>query len=302
MKVMMKKTDLLPINGIVLVNKPQGLSSHSTVKKVQYAFKAAKAGHTGSLDPLATGMLPICLGQATKFCSYLLNENKSYTATGMLGEKTATGDAWGETIARNTSFVIEKTQLQHALQQFIGPIQQIPPMYSALKHNGVPLYKLAREGKTIERQAREITIYALKLVRFEAPYFEIEISCSKGTYIRTLVEDIAHFLGLHAHLTALHRTYTAGFQHETMYSLEQVLQASENENMKRLLPVDRAVDYFPSLQLPLAAVNNLRQGKVITTASTTPIGVTRVYNEQDFIGLADISASGIVKAKKLLSF
>ncbi|WP_043872554.1 tRNA pseudouridine(55) synthase TruB [Legionella massiliensis] len=292
------------VNGILLVNKPQGLSSNALLQQVKRLFNAKKAGHTGSLDPLATGMLPICFGEATKFCQYLLDADKSYEATGLLGIKTTTGDALGETIASLSSFDITKDELEKALNQFKGSIKQVPSMYSALKHKGTPLYKYAREGIAIEREARDIKIYKLDLQSFDGTQFDIDVTCSKGTYIRNLVEDIGEQLGVGAHVTRLHRTHTAGFADEEMYTLAELQNKSPSELMNCLLPMERAVNYLPKLELKADELLALRQGKVLDRIVTTELeGCVRLYIEGAvFVGLGEVDSASNLSVKRLLAF
>ena len=291
------------INGILLVNKPQGLTSNAVLQQVKRLFQAKKAGHTGSLDPLATGMLPICFGEATKFCQYLLDADKCYEATGLMGVKTNTADSMGEVIERVEAFTILIDDMQDVLAQFRGPIQQIPSMFSALKHEGKPLYKYARAGVDIERKARDIRIHDLQLNQFDGQQFSITVTCSKGTYIRNLVEDIGEQLKVGAHVTRLHRLYTAGFADEPMYSIDELQAKSIPERMNCLLPMDRAVSYLPRLTLQADAVDALRQGKSVTGLPATSItGCVRLYKDDtQFVGLGDLDAEGLLKVKRLLS-
>ncbi|MFA5958917.1 MAG: tRNA pseudouridine(55) synthase TruB [Tatlockia sp.] len=300
----MKKSDSRQaINGVLLVNKPQGLTSNGFLQQMKRLYNARKAGHTGSLDPLATGMLPICFGEATKFSQYLLDADKCYEATGLLGIKTDTADALGNIIQETSSFTVTEHELQAALNAFRGTIQQVPSMFSALKHQGVPLYKYARKGETIARAAREISIHSLELTAFDGKSFSIRVHCSKGTYIRNLVEDIGERLRVGAHVTRLHRTHTAGFTEETMYSLEALTEKSEAKRIACLLPMDKIVDYMPTLCLKNEAVFALRQGKTLSEFTDNAItGCFRLYDEAlQFIGLGDINSSGTLAVKRLLA-
>ena len=298
----MSKINKLPINGILLINKPIGLSSNAVLQRAKHLFNAKKAGHTGSLDPLATGMLPICFGEATKVCQYLLDDDKSYIATGMLGVKTTTGDSEGEIISEIADFTISDVSLLSAIEQFIGVIHQIPSMYSALKHNGSPLYKLARQGISIERPAREIVIHSIQLLDFDGKNFTIKVSCSKGTYIRNLVEDIGDSLGVSAHVTQLHRLFTAGFDDEKMYTLDELYAMDSSSLASCLLPLERAIDYMPVINLDDAELSQLRQGKVLANKIGVP-GIVRIHNTSgSFLGLGEWELPDVLKVKRLLAF
>lgn len=291
------------INGILLVNKPKGLSSNGVLQRVKHLFHAKKAGHTGSLDPMATGMLPICFGEATKFCQYLLDADKCYETTALLGIKTNTADATGEIIARVDEFTLSEEALQQTIAAFCGKIKQIPSMFSALKHQGTPLYKYARLGVEIERSARDVSIHQLQVNRFDGQEIDLTVSCSKGTYIRNLVEDIGEQLGTYAHVTRLHRRYTAGFSDEPMYTLDELDCKSVAQLFDCLLPMDRAVNYLPSLNLDHEAVQALRLGKIINQqALAGASGCYRLYGpELQFVGLGDMSSDGVLKVRRLLN-
>lgn len=215
------------INGILLLDKPLHISSNGALQRVKRLFNAQKAGHTGSLDPLATGMLPICFGNATKLCQYLLDSDKIYVATAKLGEKTTTGDAEGEVIMRRSAEGITLEKLQQVAAMFSGEIQQIPPMYSALKHKGRPLYELARQGIEIERQPRKVTIHELRVEGLEGDVCHFFVKSSKGTYIRTLVEDIGEVLGCGAHVIGLRRLAVVPFENTAMITLPELEQVCE---------------------------------------------------------------------------
>lgn len=292
-----------PINGILLVNKPPGMTSNAVLQQVKRLYQAKKAGHTGSLDPMATGMLPICFGEATKFCQYLLDADKCYQATGLLGIKTNTGDAMGEIIARTESFSISEELIQTVLAQFTGLIQQIPSMFSALKHQGQPLYKYARAGKTIERKVREVMIHELQLNQFNGQEFAITVTCSKGTYIRNLVEDIGEQLGVGAHVTRLHRPYTTGFSDEPMFALDDLRSQSDEQLLSHLLPMERAVNYLPRLAINSENAERLRQGLTVEGIDGESVsGCVCLYeNDKQFIGLGELEASGLLKVRRLLA-
>ncbi len=293
------------VNGVLLVNKPPGLTSNAVLQQVKRIYKAKKAGHTGSLDPMATGMLPVCFGEATKFCQYLLDADKCYEVTGLFGTKTNTGDATGEVIAEEQDVVVSADKLEQVLATFLGSIKQVPPMFSALKHQGQPLYKYARAGVDIERKAREVFIHQLQLNHFDGRSLSLTVTCSKGTYIRNLIEDIAEQLGTYAHVTRLHRLYTAGFNDEAMFTVDDLKNQSDDEQrMLCLLPLDRAVSYLPRLALSEDAAQALRQGKIVNQIGDGLVaGCVRLYqNDIDFLGLGELQDNGVLKVKRLLSF
>lgn len=299
---MTKADTTVRIDGILLVNKPQGMTSNAVLQQVKRLFRAKKAGHTGSLDPMATGMLPVCFGEATKFCQYLLDADKCYEVTGLLGVKTNSGDAMGDVIARVEDFSVSNESLQSVLSQFLGRIQQVPSMFSALKHQGVPLYKYARAGIEIQRAARDIIIHDLQLNEFNGQELSLTVTCSKGTYIRNLIEDIGEQLGMGAHVTRLHRCYTAGFADAHMYTLEELHEKTQPFLTSCLLPMERAVNYLPQLTLNSASVLALRQGKIVSNINTDEVnGYVRLYDEDHaFIGLGELQAD-VLKVKRLLS-
>lgn len=289
------------VNGLLLLNKAQGITSNVALQQVKRLFQAQKAGHTGSLDPLATGMLPICFGEAAKFCQYLLDADKSYLTTGQLGIQTDTGDADGQEINRG-DFSVSEAALEEALKACTGAQAQIPPMYSALKHQGRPLYELARAGLSIERQARMIHIHSIKLLSFDGLHFSLEVRCSKGTYIRTLVEDIAKKLHTYAHVTRLHRLYSGNFAEDPMHTLEELQRLSPEHLQQMLLPMDRIVNYLPSISLTAQQTQSLQQGKSFQ-APCSNSGVNRLYTAQgEFLGLGEVTDAGELKTKRLISF
>lgn len=293
----------MQVDGFLLLNKPKGLSSNAALQKVKHLFAAKKAGHTGSLDPLATGMLPICFGEATKFSQFLLDADKSYITTGLLGIKTSTADAEGEVIARKEHFDITQEAMLEAIERFKGQTQQKPSMYSALKHKGRPLYEYARAGVEIERQARSIQVERLILKAFDGQTFELQVTCSKGTYIRNLVEDIGDVLGVGAHVLELHRSYTAGLEHFEMQSLEQLQEMSESERQSCLLPVDSVVVHLPKIILQDADVIDLMQGKSLSNVSDASEGqIFRLYDLQEqFLGIAEQLSENSLKPKRLIN-
>jgi tRNA pseudouridine55 synthase len=303
LKTPMKRTDSArAVNGILLLNKPQGPSSNAVLQQVRRFYHAKKAGHTGSLDPLATGMLPICFGEGTKFCQYLLDADKVYQASALLGIKTDTGDALGQVIKETHDFFVSESELLAALAKYSGPIKQIPSMFSALKHKGVPLYKYAREGINLARPARDIIIHKLWLSYFDGRRFDIEVSCSKGTYIRNLIEDIGDYLGVGAHVTGLHRLHTAGFEKDKMFSVPELQAKSDSELLDCLLPVERVVNHLAAIHLTGLEVQVLQQGKVLNKELQHVEGCVRLYDERGhFLGVGDYLPEKVLKVKRLLS-
>ena len=291
-----------PVNGVLLLDKPQGISSNTALQKARRLYRAEKAGHTGVLDPLATGLLPVCFGEATKFAQYLLDADTAYTATLKLGEASSTGDAEGEIIATARAD-ISAAEFQTACQALTGAIRQVPPMFSALKHEGRPLYEYARKGIVIERKARDITIYSINVEVFDAPQAVINVRCSKGTYIRTLSEDIAKHIGTFAHLTALRRTETAGFNISQTHTLETLERLPENERDALLLPCDVLVQHLPHITLDDEIVKLLKFGQQPTFSGSLPADTpVRAYSENgEFIGLVSYSTEGYLKAARLMN-
>jgi tRNA pseudouridine55 synthase len=293
-----------PVNGILLLNKPQGITSNHALQKAKRLFKAKKAGHTGSLDPLATGMLPICFGEATKFCQYLLNDDKTYLATGRLGIKTDTGDSLGKIIASVEHFEIAKQTLQSTINHFLGNTFQVPSMFSALKFKGQPLYKLARAGLTIKREARPILIHSIELLSFNGQQFELKIHCGKGTYIRNLVEDMGERLGVHAHITQLHRLSINHFRDQPMYDFDGLTKINFSLLRSFLIPAEYAVNYLPIVFLNEEEEKVLRQGKVLLRQDININNNSvrlHTYTKQ-FIGLGEFdSNTKCLKVKRLLA-
>jgi tRNA pseudouridine55 synthase len=288
------------VNGVLLLDKPLGYSSNQALQKIKWLFQAAKAGHTGTLDPLATGLLPICLGEATKFAQYLTDADKTYIATIKLGITTTTGDAEGE-ILESKSVDVKRQQFEHVCQQFLGEISQIPPMYSALKHEGKALYEYARAGVEIERKARQVQIIEIATLGFEGDVAEIEVTCSKGTYIRTLAEDIGRKLSCGAHLIALRRTATAGYEIKQAYTLDQIEAMTLEQRDQNLMPVDSAIDDLPKVALSEDQAYYLLQGQAIWKAGKVPTGDCRLYDQDDqFIGLGYLQDDGKIAPKRLI--
>ena len=292
------------ISGILLLDKPAGMSSNAALQKVKWFYKAAKAGHTGSLDPLATGLLPICLGEATKASAFLLDADKRYVTTIRLGEKTSTADAEGEVIQTAPIPVITLERLSEVLESFLGEIQQLPPMYSAVKHQGERLYKLAREGVEVERKLRTITIHDLACLDFDGINLKLDIHCSKGTYVRTLAEDISEALGTVGHVADLRRTAVGPFSDVDMVSLEQ-LEALAPEGFEALdrllLPIDSGLVHWPEVRLNADAAHYLQQGQPVFCPGAPSSGWVRIYdNEEQFLGAGEINHDGMVAPKRLM--
>jgi tRNA pseudouridine55 synthase len=279
------------VNGILLLDKPLGLSSSAAVQRVRRAFGRVKAGHTGSLDPLATGMLPVCLGEATKVAGYLLDGDKEYEFTMRFGSRTATGDLEGEVVERAPVPQPLQARLQAALPRFLGPIRQVPPMYSALKQAGQPLYRLARQGLEVERAARVVTIHALELLRVAGEQAMLRLRCSKGTYVRVLAEDLARALGSCAHLTALRRTAVAPFPAGAMVTLAEL---EADPAAAPLLSADAALPQLPALTLEADAARRLGQGQAVRPAGVAgqPEALVRLYGpDGGFLGIGRLGSA-----------
>ena len=288
------------INGILLLDKPLGFSSNQALQRVKWLLQAAKAGHTGTLDPLATGLLPLCFGEATKFAHYLTDADKTYHATIKLGITTTTGDAEGE-VLKQAPVQVSATEFSQACLQFVGVINQTPPMYSALKHEGKALYEYAREGIEIERKIRTVTIHAIEVLSFAGDVAEIEVSCSKGTYIRTLAEDIGASLGCGAHLIGLRRTYTAGYDIAQAITLAEFEALSADERLAKLAAPDTAVDDLPALVLDADSAFYLMQGQAVWQSGKVPAGLLRLYDERHvFLGLGEQQSDGKIAPKRLM--
>jgi tRNA pseudouridine55 synthase len=293
-----------PVDGVLLLDKPIGLTSNAALQIVKRLYQAAKAGHTGSLDPLASGLLPICLGEATKLSGFLLNADKRYQFTCRLGRVTATGDAEGEVIAIRPVAPLSREQVETALQQFTGVIKQIPPMYSALKRGGQPLYKLARQGIEVEREPRQVTIHELRLLRLEGEELECVMCCSKGTYVRTLAADLGEALGCGAHISALRRTAVEPYDASRMMTLDALCERAEQGLAaldEVLLPLDSAVMQWPAVRVRGDAAFYLRQGQPVLAPHAPTRGWVRLYEgEQSFLGLGEILDDGRVGPRRLL--
>ncbi|MCY4329086.1 MAG: tRNA pseudouridine(55) synthase TruB [Endozoicomonadaceae bacterium] len=291
------------VNGFLIVDKPAGVSSNGVLQQVKRLFNAKKAGHTGSLDPLATGVLPVCFGEATKLSQYLLDADKAYLATATLGIKTTTGDSEGSVISEKP-VTATTDAIENMLPQFTGCIQQIPPMYSALKHKGQPLYKLAREGKQIERKPREITIHEFKLLSYTKPYAQFYIKCTKGTYVRTLIEDLGEALGCEAHISALRRTQAGSCQETQSYTPEQLQQIHAEKGTealdKLILPPENGILHLPKLLAGKTAVVHIRQGNPVALPQTPLSGFVRLYSDNRFIGIGSVTDDGKVAMQRAI--
>jgi tRNA pseudouridine55 synthase len=293
------------INGVLLLDKPEGMTSNKALQEIKFLYKAAKAGHTGSLDPLATGLLPICLGEATKLSAFLLDADKHYRVKVKLGETTTTADAEGEVVERADPSGVSEENIRAVLAEFQGEQQQLPPMYSAVKHQGERLYKLARQGIEVEREPRTIQIYALDLLGFELPEFEMDVHCSKGTYVRTLAEDIGKRLGCGAYVSALRRTGVGPYGDDAMLTLEQVQAAFGEKRFEEmdnwLLPLESALSNWPEVALTADAAFYMKQGQAIQVPNAPTSGWVRLYaNKTEFLGVGQILDDGRVAPKRLM--
>ncbi|SUT97037.1 tRNA pseudouridine synthase B [Actinobacillus lignieresii] len=294
------------VHGVFLLDKPQGMSSNDILQKVKRLFQANKAGHTGALDPLATGMLPICLGEATKFSQFLLDSDKRYQVTAKLGERTDTSDAEGQ-VVETRAVNVGEAEIITALEQFRGDILQVPTMFSALKHNGKPLYEYARQGITVEREARPITIFELRFIEYVAPYLTLEVHCSKGTYIRTLVDDLGEILGCGAHVTVLRRLAVANYPIEAMMSYADLQNLSENQPLeeldKYLLPLGTAVESLPKLNLTAEQTKAVGFGQRVKFENNDQIyGQVRLFSDNmQFLGVAEITTDNVIRPSRMVN-
>ncbi len=294
------------VNGILLLDKPLGISSNAALQEVKHLFKAAKAGHTGNLDPLATGMLPLCFGEATKMSAYLLDSDKVYVGTCKLGVRTSSADAEGEVIDTREVPELSEAQVEAVLEKFRGDIEQIPPMHSALKQNGQPLYKLARQGIEVERKPRPVTIYELKLLEINGDELKLYVHCSKGTYIRTLVEDIGEVIGCGAHLSQLRRTKVGPFQEAGMITIEELQQQAEAEGVesldRHLLPLDHALGDYPEIKLTENSLFYVKQGQAVQVPNAPTSGWVRLCDaDGSFIGVGAVLDDGRIGPKRLIT-
>ncbi len=302
-----------PINGVILLDKPTGISSNDALQKVKRIYFAEKAGHTGALDPLATGMLPICLGEATKFSQFLLDSDKRYRVIAKLGERTNTSDSDGEVVeARPVDVTLEK--LEASIEKFRGESDQVPSMFSALKYQGKPLYEYARKGIEVPRESRKITVYEIVLHRFEGDEVEMEVHCSKGTYIRTIVDDLGEMLGCGAHVTMLRRTAVAKYPYEKMVTLEQLNELLEQAHREEiaprelldplLMPMDTAVEDLPEVNLIPELADMVQHGQPVQVLGAPEQGSLRLTmgEERLFIGVGEMNDDGKIAPKRLVVF
>ena len=295
------------ISGVLLLDKPQGGSSNHALQKVKRLFGAAKAGHTGSLDPLATGMLPVCFGEATKISAFLLDADKRYHLKCQLGVSTTTGDTEGEVVDTKDVSAITQQTVEDILPAFLGEIEQVPPMYSALKHNGERLYKLARQGIEVERKARKVTIYDIEFLALgtnsaDQLILELEVGCSKGTYVRTLAEDIAKKLDCCAHITALRRLSVGPYDGEMM-TMDQLMALAEQGHDaldESLQPVDSGVADWPDVHLAADAAFYVQQGQPVMVPHAPTQGWVRIYDQSQFLGLGEIQDDGMVAPRRMI--
>lgn len=298
-----------PIDGVLVVDKPAGITSNGCLQRAKNALYAAKAGHTGSLDPLATGVLPLCFGEATKLSRFLLDADKSYTSTFVLGVTTNTGDADGEQLSVDDASALTRAQVERALEQFRGEIEQIPSMYSAIKHQGKPLYKLAREGIEVERKPRRVTIHTLELLDFQPgrqARLDVSVSCSKGTYVRSLAEDLGQVLGCGAHVSALRRTGSGPFGLDQCVSLETIEALAEAREFDELngllLPVDSVLVDMPTVVLPQDSGYYIRQGQPVLAPNMPTAGFVRIVEDNgEFLGVGEIIDDGRLAPRRLMA-
>lgn len=295
-----------PVDGVLLLDKPAGMSSNAALQAARRLFSAAKAGHTGTLDPMAEGLLPLTFGEATKFAGDLLNADKAYVATLKLGERTTTGDAEGEVVQTRPVSVTAEA-IESALASFRGLIRQVPPMYSALKRDGKPLYAYARAGETVAREAREITVHHLTCSYFDNEMAVIEVVCSKGTYVRVLAEDIGEALECGAHLSALRRTRVGKLSIDEAVTLDSLEACDEASRDALLAPVDRLIQELPRIDLDAEAERCFVHGQPVRLAGCEAAlpddcteGRSRVYGEGGLVGVGIHTAEGLLKPKRLV--
>ncbi|GGO88617.1 tRNA pseudouridine synthase B [Marinobacterium nitratireducens] len=305
------------LDGILLVDKPAGLTSNGVLQRVKRLYGAAKAGHTGALDPLATGMLPITFGEATKFSQFLLDADKRYLTTAKLGVRTTTSDADGDVVEqREVPADLDRARIEALLEaHFLGEIEQVPSMYSALKHQGQPLYKLARKGVQVEVKPRRVTIYEIRMTALRGDEIDLDIRCSKGTYIRSIVEDLGLLLGCGAHVQMLRRLDTGPYKADMMIGLEQLQSlatpAAGSDDEKGiqarldalLLPVTSALEDLPSIELEAEQAQRVLQGQRLALRDVAAVELIKIFERDNgrFLGIAQISDDGVLRPRRLLA-
>ncbi len=292
------------VSGILLLDKPLGITSNEALQRVKRIYQARKAGHTGSLDPLASGLLPLCFGEATKLSAYLLDADKRYWVKVKLGVTTTTADAEGEVVRTRPTAGVSAAALQQVVERFVGEIEQLPPMYSALKYQGQRLYKLAREGVEVPREPRKVTIHSIELGPLEGDEFEMRVHCSKGTYVRTLAEDIGEQLGCGAHVSGLSRTGVGPYGAEGMVTMQQIEAAAAvgSEALDALLlPLDSAVGHWPEVRLSADSAYYLKLGQPVLVPKAPTRGWLRLYDQAGgFLGVGEIEDDGKVAPRRLM--
>ena len=289
------------IDGMLLLDKSPGMTSNDAVQRIKRLLQARKVGHTGSLDPIATGLLPICLGEATKLSSFLLNTDKRYRVLVRLGQTTSTGDVEGAVLEQKPVPILTEALIENFLERFRGAISQVPPMHSALKHQGARLYELARKGIEVQRPARQIHIYELKLIEFGPQHLDLDVHCSKGTYIRSLAEDIGALLGCGGHVERLRRTAVGNFSIAQAVGFEQLEALPDGARLARLLPLERIVAELPAVTLGEEPAFFLRRGQPVWVPKAPTQGLLRLYSGQDaFFGIGEVLDDGRIAPRRLV--
>ena len=293
------------LSGVVVLDKPRDMTSSDAVQHVKSSFNARKVGHTGSLDPLATGVLPLCFGEATKFSRFLLTSDKKYWVKLKLGIRTASGDADGDVVEERSTDGVTQDRIQHALESFRGEIDQIPSMYSAIKYRGKPLYKYAREGVEIERESRRINVYSIELSTFDGSEMTLCVHCSKGTYVRTIVDDLGEQLGCGAHVVELRRLMAGPFKESDMVTFEEIETARVDGRLDELLaPISSAVSQWPAVRLSAASAYYIRQGQPVLVPHAPSEGWVQLRescsNDEWFLGMGEIMEDGRVAPRRLI--
>ncbi len=293
------------LSGVVVLDKPRDMTSSDAVQHVKSSFNARKVGHTGSLDPLATGVLPLCFGEATKFSRFLLTSDKKYWVKLKLGIRTASGDADGDVVEERSTDGVTQDRIQHALESFRGEIDQIPSMYSAIKYRGKPLYKYARQGVEIERESRRINVYSIELSTFDGSEMTLCVHCSKGTYVRTIVDDLGEQLGCGAHVVELRRLMAGPFKESDMVTFEEIETARADGRLDELLaPISSAVSQWPAVRLSATSAYYIRQGQPVLVPHAPSEGWVQLRescsNDEWFLGMGEIMEDGRVAPRRLI--